>query len=305
MVKNNFKDGPMCAKLRDIKNPPKGKKNERVKTGIPGFDTLLGKGIPKGSSTIVAGGPGCGKTVFCLQTLYNMSRTGAQTVYISLEESPERLQSHMEEFGFDFQVEKCEEDCIVLKTGTGKMAIRRLEPIVMARAVEALLEKSSGTLPKGFEAKFDLIPKGFEPSAIAWDSISAMETAFSGESRQYRIYIEQLFRHFERIDATSFLITETVEAPTRFSKTGVEEFLADGIIALYSFRQGLRKQRAIEIVKMRGVGHSPEIVPMDITANGLTIHSEPRLTVSPLSKIAKREALRVKLSEIKPFQEST
>src|SRR3990167_8956536 len=44
-------------------------KNKWIHTGIVGFDELLQKGIQKGSSILVCGGPGSGKTIFCLQTL--------------------------------------------------------------------------------------------------------------------------------------------------------------------------------------------------------------------------------------------
>ena len=51
-----------------------------------------------------------------------------------------------------------------------------------------------------------------------------------------RIYIEQLFRFLEGSGATSFLITETEQIPKIFSRSGVEEFLADGVIVLYNLK---------------------------------------------------------------------
>lgn len=42
-------------------------KEEYIKTYVPGFDSLIGSGIPKGSSVLVEGGPGSGKTLFCLE----------------------------------------------------------------------------------------------------------------------------------------------------------------------------------------------------------------------------------------------
>jgi len=77
------------------------KKEKWIRTGISGFDDLIKNGIPEGSNIIVAGGPGCGKTIFCLQTLYNLACQGHDCVFLSMEERPDRLKSHMISFGFD------------------------------------------------------------------------------------------------------------------------------------------------------------------------------------------------------------
>lgn len=52
---------------KDTKTVPRAA--EFVKTGISGFDALLDQGIPQGTSVLVAGGTGTGKTIFCLQTM--------------------------------------------------------------------------------------------------------------------------------------------------------------------------------------------------------------------------------------------
>ena len=51
-------------------------KKEFIKTGIPGFDKLFTHGIPKGSTVLIAGGTGSGKTNFCLQMLAHQAKKG-------------------------------------------------------------------------------------------------------------------------------------------------------------------------------------------------------------------------------------
>ncbi len=51
-------------------------KRKYIKTGVSGFDKLFENGIPKGSSILIAGGPGTGKTIFCLQTLMESVKGG-------------------------------------------------------------------------------------------------------------------------------------------------------------------------------------------------------------------------------------
>ena len=59
------------------------KKEKYVKTGIPGFDDLFENGIPKGSSTLIAGGAGSGKTNFCLQILaHHASQEKNVTIWV-------------------------------------------------------------------------------------------------------------------------------------------------------------------------------------------------------------------------------
>ena len=250
--------------------------NEKwVFTGITGFDDLLQKGIPAGSNIIVAGGPGCGKTIFCSQLFYNNALNGKDCVFLSMEERPDRLMNHMFEFGFKVKVIKDTDEEIILQAdGKGKIALKRLQPLRLARSIEALLEKASGTLPVDIDLVLDYIPKGFNASLLALDSISAIETAFSGTQRQYRIYIEQLFRYFEEMNITTFMITESIDAPHKFSNTGVEEFLADGIFVFYNFQGVKKRTRGVEIYKLRGAAHSQRIVPMNITNKGMEIESE-------------------------------
>ena len=268
--KEERKKGPKEKRELAIKKP--AVKKEIVKIGIPGFDQLFYEGgIIRGTSVLVEGGPGTCKTIFAIQTLYNAARAGHNCIYLTLEEAPARLLSHLMDFGLEVDDIKRDSDSISLRVGQGRLLIKRLEPISIARSVEALLEKAAGRLSIEADTVLNFIPHGFCPYMLALDSISAMATAFSGRLEQYRIYIEQLFRYFETLNVTSFLIAEVEEAPGRISRTGVEEFLADGIIAFYYYKAGPGRIRAVEVVKMRGSSHSPHVVPLSITKHGLVV----------------------------------
>jgi KaiC/GvpD/RAD55 family RecA-like ATPase len=68
----------------------------------------------------------------------------------------------------------------------------------------------------------------------------------------------------ENMGSTSFLITETEKLPEMFSSSGVEEFLADGIIALYGIRRDGLRINAVEVVKLRGGKHEKRVIPFNI-----------------------------------------
>src|SRR3989338_5019893 len=75
-------------------------KKEFIKTGISGFDELFEKGIPKGTATLLCGGPGPGKTIFGLQALYNAAKNGEKCIYMTFEENEDKLRQHMGDFGW-------------------------------------------------------------------------------------------------------------------------------------------------------------------------------------------------------------
>lgn len=229
-----------------------GRRREFIKTDIEGFDEMFEHGIPKGSNILIAGGAGSGKTIFCLQILANAARTGEKCLYMSFEESEDKLRDHMEDFGWKPNtLEK-----------SGNLLIKRVSPHDVARSVEALLAKEKGELM--IEIDPLILPEGFKPDRIVIDSLSAIASSFVGSERNYRSYVNQLFRYFEKLEATSFLITETEQVPKIFSLTGVEEFLADGVVVFYNLQKGDVRENAMEVLKLRGAKHMKKIVAMQI-----------------------------------------
>lgn len=244
------------------KNFQKKKIQEYVKTGIEGLDQLLDKGIPRGSSVIIAGGAGSGKTIMCLQTIYNAAKDGKKVLYMSFEETEERLLDHMKAFGWD-----------VAKLPNRKDFVVKMCSIYdITRLLEAMMAKAEGDLM--IDINPIMIPKGFKPDIVVIDSVTAIASAFQGKDT-YRSYIENLFRYLQREGVTSFMITETEEVPTVFSPTGVEEFLADGVIVLYSLRKGDIRQNAIEVLKLRGASHMKKVVAMRVVSGvGIEVYPE-------------------------------
>ncbi|MEM4327060.1 MAG: ATPase domain-containing protein, partial [Candidatus Diapherotrites archaeon] len=75
---------------------------ERTKTGIKGFDELINGGFPRGSTILLSGGPGTGKTIFGLTYLYVGAKEYNEAgLYITLEENLKNIVWNMETFGWD------------------------------------------------------------------------------------------------------------------------------------------------------------------------------------------------------------
>ncbi len=247
--------------------PKNTDEDEWIKLGIPGIDSLFEKGIPKGTANLLSGGPGSGKTILSLQTLNYGATHGEKCLYMTFEESPERLRKHMHDFGWNpEELEK-----------KGLLVIKQYDPFEITRMVEALLEKAKRELL--IEATPLVLPDGFKPDRIAVDSLSAIAAPFIGREENYRIYVEYLFKYFESLGATSFFISEpgTDDSQT-LTRSGVEEFLADGVILLYNVRKGGMRESAVEILKMRGAKFQKKAVFMEINGGeGIVVYPTHRV----------------------------
>src|SRR5512141_795867 len=73
-------------------------------TGIPGMDEITGGGLPQGRPTLVAGGAGCGKTLFAMEFLVNGATLYDEPgVSVSFEENVEELAQNVVSLGFDLK----------------------------------------------------------------------------------------------------------------------------------------------------------------------------------------------------------
>ncbi len=244
------------------------KKQKILKTNIQGFDELFkDKGLPKGSSVLIAGGPGTGKSIFCRQICYNLVSNGKKCMYVSFEESKDRIQSSMENFGWN--VKKYIEN--------GNLLIQKINPLDILRMKFGSIGGSGSATELSYKIKPLVIPKDFNPDIIAVDSLSAIIAASVTKDKNYRVYLQQLFSFFEETGATSLLISETDPMPTKFSDSGIEEFLADGIIVMYNIKKKDSRENAIEVLKMRDSKHKKNIVLMEITNKGIVVHPDKKV----------------------------
>ncbi len=86
----------MKYKAKPARNPLK------AFTGIEGFDEITDGGLPRGRTTLLAGGPGSGKTIFALQFLVRGARDFHEPgIFIAFEETAERLAANAESFGWN------------------------------------------------------------------------------------------------------------------------------------------------------------------------------------------------------------
>ncbi len=246
--------------LEDMKERRQKRKEkiEFLPVRVAEFDSHLDAGgIERGSTILISGGCGTGKSTFCMQSLYHSLLKGEKAVYILFEETAEKLKRHMRNnYGWDLA--KFEEK--------GKFAVLKINPFKIARSVEASLLKQRRALL----VQVEQLELPFVPDKIVVDSLSALSVAFMGNSENYRYYIKHMFDSLNQYDSVNFIISETEQDPGIYSRTGIEEFLADGVIVLYNVKTGNSRRRAVEILKMRCTNHSKTLLPYSLTDKGVT-----------------------------------
>jgi len=122
----------------DVLKPDKVKEKslEILPTRVSNFDRLImDGGLERGSTTLISGGCGTGKTTFTMQSLYHGAQKGEKGVFISFEEEPHKIKKHMyKNYGWDFrELEK-----------QGKVAVVKFDPTKIARSVEGQIAQKTG-----------------------------------------------------------------------------------------------------------------------------------------------------------------
>ena len=204
---------------------------ERVKTGIANLDELVHGGFPKGSAILIAGGPGSGKTVLSAQFIYNgVQNFGEKGVYAIFGETGDNFKRYMKTLGFDFEVLEKAGKVVVLGLATTK------DELVHGN-VRLILDEV----------------RRIGAKRLVIDSITSLMLT-SKEALENRVFITILQRFFQTANCTTLLIAETPWGKQGIG-SGVEEFIADGIILMESFIDGTELRRRLIIPKMRGTGH--------------------------------------------------
>jgi circadian clock protein KaiC len=226
---------------------------ERVRTGIPELDEMLGGGLPRGSVILVAGNPGTGKTTFAAAFAYEGARTGEPTVYLSFAESKKKFYKYMKQFGMNF--EEAER--------RGLFEYVEAPTIADIEAMERIIEIFIERLVK-LKAKRAVI-----------DSISAVVQVMGRDKA--RAALHNMVRMFESNNVTALLI-EDLPYGVDVVGHGVEEFLVDGVIVFKVLREVGLTRRIMEIRKLRGVTASYYEVPFTIEPGRglvLLLHERP------------------------------
>lgn len=217
---------------------------DRVTSGIPGFDKLVEGGFVKGSTNLISGGAGTGKTIFCLQYLLEGLKKGESCMYISLEQKAPDVIEDVARFGWDLQ------NYVSKK----KLYVEFHDPFQITDITSPILERI----------------KEKKVSRVVIDSTSVFGLYFK-DPFEVRKQLFKLLNGLKEIGVTSLLTAELPEDDKKLSRFGVEEFIVDGVIILQFLGLGGKASFNMQVRKMRRTDHKKESYPYNITKNGIKI----------------------------------
>ncbi len=226
--------------------------HQRISTGNPEADEILGGGVPENSLNIIMGQPGTGKTIFAQQLVFHNSGGDRPILYLTtLSEPVAKVVRYVQ--GMSFYDEQRLGTQIVYQDAGQTLAREGLPALldVIGDAIERLNPKI--VLIDSFKALHDLTMPGPEVRRVFYE-LTGLLTAYQ---------------------TTAFLVGEYTDEDSR---TLPEFAIADGIVQLLRSSTDTRDERFFRVLKLRGSNYREGHHAFKITGSGLQIY--PRL-VSP------------------------
>ena len=220
--------------------------NKRVSTGIPRLDAMLGgKGYYRGSSVLISGSAGTGKTSLVAHFADAACRRGERCLYFAFEESESQVMRNMLSIGIDLEQ--------WVKKGLLKYHADR--PTIY-----------------GLETHLSVMQKminEFKPAAVIVDPVSNLNAVANNSN--VKTMLTRLLDQLKLDRVTTVLTILTQGSPTPESTDVDISSLADTWIRLRDIEFGGERNRGMYILKSRGMAHSNQIREFVLTDKGVNL----------------------------------
>lgn len=215
-------------------------------TDLPEFDQLLGGGIERGSSVLVLGPAGTGKSSIALTFVKTAVERGERAAMFVFDEEIGLLIQRAMGFGIDLQT-MIDSGALVLE----QVDAAELSPGEFSARVRRCIEENGAR-------------------TVVVDSLNGYQAAMPGEQALV-LHLHELLQYLNRQGATTFL-TVAQHGLVGDMKTPVDvTYLADTVILLRYFESRGHVRRAISIVKKRTGAHEKTIREYEIASRGITL----------------------------------
>jgi len=226
---------------------------EKAPTGISGLDEITFGGLPRGRTTLVAGGAGSGKTIFAMEFLLRGAvQYNEPGVFVSFEENPDELRENFASLGYDLH------DLVSRK----KIVIEHI-------AIERSQIEETGEYD--LEALFIRLDFARETIGAKRMVLDTIEVLFAGlqNTAVLRSELRRLFRWVKDKDLTAVVTGERGERS--LTRHGLEEYVADCVILLDHRVIDQISTRRLRVLKYRGTSHGTDEFPFIIDEKGISV----------------------------------
>lgn len=223
--------------------------DERLSTGIAGLDEMLGgAGFFRGSSVLISGTAGTGKTITCSHIADASCRRGERTLYFAFEESPTQIRRNLRSVGIDLSPH----------VEAGLLRFHAARPTLLG--LEAHLARVLREVQR------------FEPAMVIIDPMSALLNAAAASD--VHAMATRLIDHLKSLGITAVVSTltslEHAGGVLNVSEVGITS-LVDTWILLRDIESGGERNRGMYVLKSRGMAHSSQIREFVIGDGGVTL----------------------------------
>lgn len=215
-------------------------------TGSPEFDALLGGGVERGSSLLVLGPAGTGKSILTLTFIKSAVERGEKAAMFVFDEELGLLVERARALDIDLQ------------------AMMDAKALVLQQVDAAELT------PGQFSERVRVCVEMHKARTVVIDSLNGYQAAMPGEHALV-LHVHELLQYLNRKGATTFLtvaqhgLVGDMKAPVDVT------YLADTVVLLRYFEALGRVRRAISIVKKRTGAHEDTIREYQIGSRGVTL----------------------------------
>ena len=220
--------------------------SERVTSGIPKLDQMLGGGgYFRGSTILISGTAGTGKSSVCAHFAQATCSAGERCLYISYEESPQQIQRNMASIGVD---------------------------LVDAERQGLLHFLSLRATSHGFEAHLALLHKHFDlvkPSAVVLDPVGTFVNA--GAREEAMVMLVRLIDTLKSRGTTIMLASLTHAGDSLEGTEMAVSSMVDTWLLLKQQESSGERNRCLYVLKSRGMAHSNQIREFLITSHGVNL----------------------------------
>jgi circadian clock protein KaiC len=206
----------------------------RINSGIVGLDKLLGGGIEQGSSTVLLGPPGAGKSLICLQFVCEAIKQGGKAAMFVFDEEIDLLFERAKPLGFD----------LAAMRDSGKLAVTQLDAAELS--------------PGEFTHRVRASVQDDAVKTVVIDSLNGYQAAMP-EEKSLILHMHEILQFLNRHSVSTFL-TVAQQGMMGDMRSPVDiTYLADSVIMLRFFEARGSVMRAISVIKKRTGKHETTI----------------------------------------------
>ena len=220
--------------------------NERIATGIPRLDAMLGgRGFFRGSSILLTGTSGTGKSIISSNFSHTAARRGERVLYFSFEESPDQIIRNMQSIGLRLQ----------------PLVKRDLLRIHSARPSLYGLERHLTTMFKEIAS--------FKPHVVIVDPITSLMDL--GTPSEGKGMVTRLIDYLKANAITSLFTSLTQGGAVPQQTESTMASLMDAWLLLQDFEGNGERNRVLYVLKARGMAHSNQVREFLISDRGIDV----------------------------------